>query len=140
MPPLESPEQSGAGHGGPPADAALAILLVEDDALVRAMTGELLASMGHAVAEAADADDALSLLAARRFDLMITDLSLPGMPGDELAERVRAAHPALPIVFVSGHPEAAIRTQRPGFADASFLQKPYDEHTLAASIRAAAGR
>jgi PAS domain S-box-containing protein len=116
----------------------LRVLLVEDDAVIRMSTAEMLMDLGHAVTEADDGKAALSLLAQGRFDVMLTDLSLPGMPGDELAAAAIRDHPGLAIIFASGYDRLPSREE--GLKDALLLQKPYDEGALADALKAIGGR
>ena len=81
----------------------LEILYVEDDALVRELTLELLSDGSRAVVAVATGEEALSVLSEKRFDLVVTDISLPAMSGVELARQVAANYPSLPIILASGY-------------------------------------
>jgi PAS domain S-box-containing protein len=107
----------------------LSILFVEDDDLIRSNTSELLQDMGHAVHAAADARAALTLIQTTAFDLLITDVGLPGMSGEQLALEARALRADLAVVFATGdrHVSAV-----PG---AMVLRKPYDTVTIEAVLR-----
>ena len=100
------------------------VLLTEDEDAVRKLARITLEGSGYAVTEAPDAETALALLtAARPFDLLVTDLTMPGMCGRELAERVRASRPDIGVVFISGYASDAARLHTlPG---AIFLPKPF---------------
>jgi CheY-like chemotaxis protein len=113
----------------------LRVLLVEDDALIRMSTAEMLADLGHEVSEAEDAPSALALLETARFDVMLTDLSLPGMGGDELAATAVRRQPGLGIIFASGYDRVPSRDS--ALKDSMLLQKPYDESALAEALKAA---
>jgi len=115
----------------------LRVLLVEDDALIRMSTAEMLIDLGHAVTEAEDGKEALGLLERGRFDVMLTDLSLPGLPGDELAATAVARQPGLGIVFASGYDRLPNRGE--ALKEAMLLQKPYDESALADALKSVAG-
>jgi DNA-binding response OmpR family regulator/nitrogen-specific signal transduction histidine kinase len=78
------------------------ILLVDDEDMVRETYGTALALSGHKVATAASGNEALEALAKGSFDLMITDLSMEGMSGLELSERVRKTNSVMPIILLSG--------------------------------------
>jgi PAS domain S-box-containing protein len=89
----------------PPAPAGLSarrVLLIDDDATVRTTVAALLQAAGHTVREAASGPDGLVQLAAHPVDLVVTDLGMPAMSGDEVARRVKAAQPALPVVLLTG--------------------------------------
>jgi PAS domain S-box-containing protein len=97
------------------------VLLVEDEVLVRMSTADMLGRLGCIVETAASGEQALKLLADRGpFDLMITDLGLPGMSGEELAAIVRDKFPTLHVVIASGYR----RTRGEGTKN-TFIAKPY---------------
>jgi two-component system cell cycle sensor histidine kinase/response regulator CckA len=110
------------------------VLLVEDEDGVRKFARFALEASGFVVTEAAAAEAALGLIGPDRpLDLLVTDLTMPGMDGRELAGRVRAARPGVGIVFASGYvPENDHFGRVPG---AVFLPKPYTPDAL---LRAAA--
>lgn len=82
-----------------------AILVVEDDDVVRMLTTEVLEEFGYQVLSAEDAEQALRTLAAAdtRIDLLLTDVGLPGMSGPELARQALTLRPELAILFASGY-------------------------------------
>src|SRR5690606_20042465 len=82
------------------------ILIVDDEKMVRGVTGKLLRLKGHTVTEAASGPEALTRLAEQPFDLLVTDLGMPEMSGHELAYRVRQHHPRMPIILLTGHTDA----------------------------------
>jgi two-component system cell cycle sensor histidine kinase/response regulator CckA len=100
------------------------VLLVEDEDGVRKLARFALEGQGYTVAEAPDAESALELLKPdRTFDLLVTDLTMPGMDGRDLAGRVRATRPEVGVVFVSGYvPDGGRLEEIPG---AIFLPKPF---------------
>jgi PAS domain S-box-containing protein len=102
--PLASGETMGAGAGGPPPGGAT-VLVVEDDEAVRRMTVRALGEAGYATLEASDGREALDLVQERPNppDLVVTDLGMPRMGGHALAQRLRADHPSLPVLLISGH-------------------------------------
>jgi CheY-like chemotaxis protein len=81
----------------------LRILYVEDNALVREVTSELLAQEGREIVALGSAEEALEAFRASRYDLLITDVSLPVMSGMDLARTLLRDHPALPIIIASGY-------------------------------------
>ncbi|MFZ6680121.1 PAS domain S-box protein [Undibacterium sp. Tian12W] len=105
------------------------ILLVEDDEVIRANTTELLSLLGHTVLEASNAEQALSLLPATAFDVLMTDIQLPGMSGETLATQARNILPTLHVVFASG------RHQQISLPGAVTLIKPYDVAALAEAVK-----
>jgi len=85
------------------APAALRILVVEDNADARDMLCELLGVLGHAVRGAASAEEALAIAGQDGFDVLLTDIGLPGMSGVDLARQLKRGQPGLDIVFSSGY-------------------------------------
>lgn len=83
--------------------APLKILYVEDNALVREVTAELLAQEQRQVVACADAEEALRAFAGNSFDIVITDVSLPVMSGIDLARTLLRMKPRLPIIIASGY-------------------------------------
>ncbi|MBD8529197.1 MULTISPECIES: PAS domain S-box protein [unclassified Massilia] len=103
---------------------ALNIVLVEDDESLRATTMELLELLGHAVSGAGSAEAALALPALATADVLMTDLELPGMSGEQLAIAARALAPELMVVFASG------RSATTSLARSVMLSKPYEVEAL----------
>jgi two-component system cell cycle response regulator CpdR len=81
----------------------LKILYVEDNALVREVTAELLAQEQRQIVACADAEEAMKEFRENPFDIVITDVSLPVMSGIELARSILAIKPDLPIIIASGY-------------------------------------
>ena len=109
---------------------ALKVLIVEDVALIRMTTVDMLESLGHVPLEAGDGPQALALVKANPdIDVMLTDLGLPGMSGVQLVKDVRRLRPKLKIVIASGYStESADNAALP--TDVSFLPKPYNDSQL----------
>jgi CheY-like chemotaxis protein len=112
------------------------ILLVEDEAQVRAIVARMLAAQGYTVLQAAHGEAALELLeSAAPIDLLLTDLIMPRMGGRELAERVRELRPGLRVLFTSGYTEDVIVQNRLLDHDIMLLHKPFTRSALAAKVR-----
>jgi signal transduction histidine kinase len=133
-----------ADHGARPAPAPTAVaaangarvLLVDDDAAVRITTALILKDLGFVVLEAADSALALMLLeSGAAVDVLVTDIAMPGMLGAELAQRVVALRPNLPVVFVSGHADPGILL-RSGRGPRRLVRKPFRPAELAGEILA----
>ncbi|HKD76902.1 MAG TPA: response regulator, partial [Ktedonobacterales bacterium] len=111
------------------------VLLVDDDDAVRIITTDLLIGLGYTVKEAANGATALELLdRGAQVDVLLTDVVMPGMSGPELARRVRAMRPGLPIVFISGYSEPD------GLAEGSLghlVRKPFRVAQLQEQLEAA---
>lgn len=102
------------------------ILLIEDDSAIAAALRKELSAEGYQVAVVLRGDDGLALAKADDFDLVLTDLKMPGLSGLELIEQLHAAKPRLPIIMLTafGTTETAIEATKLGAYD--YLLKPYD--------------
>jgi len=120
----------------PPADGAR-ILLVEDDAIVRALAARALRNAGFIVFEAGHAGEAMQVAADNdgRIDLLFTDIVMPGRSGRELAEQFRAQWPATPILYTSGFTDDAVVRDAVQGADIDLLEKPYSPTTLVQRVQ-----
>ena len=110
---------------------ALRLLLVDDEELVRVGTGEMLRELGHEVVEASDGQQALDLLVDKSFDVVVTDYKMPRMDGAQLAERIRAVQPGLPILLITGYTGST--DDSPGLPR---LAKPFSQADLAEALGA----
>jgi DNA-binding NtrC family response regulator len=110
------------------------ILLVEDEAFVRDVTGEVLRSAGYRVLTAANADEAMSAHERRsaEVDLLLTDIVLPGQDGLRLAARLKEPSPRLKVLFVTGYGER-MGQHKPD--DSDWLAKPFSSETLLGRVR-----
>jgi PAS domain S-box-containing protein len=113
----------------------LSVLICEDDASIRASTVELVELMGHQATPAADAHTALSILATKPVDILLTDVGLPEMSGVELVEQALMQNPELAVIFSSGLGEDS---DAPSSIDAITLPKPFSYDALAGAITSAA--
>lgn len=106
------------------------VLFVDDDETTREAVAELLEEEGYRVVTAVDGERALELFDAVRPSLVVTDLEMPKVRGDQLARQIRERSPDTPVVLVSGlRPRDAERLAREAGADA-FLMKPLDVGTF----------
>ncbi|CAN5540160.1 hypothetical protein BH10PSE6_BH10PSE6_13170 [soil metagenome] len=114
------------------------ILVVEDEGAVRAIVGEQLRGLGYDVRLAGDAEQALALLRAHQFDLMLTDVVMPGrLNGKGLADEVGRSWPGTRIVFMSGYSENALLNDGRLDRGVMLLAKPHQKADLARVIRSA---
>ena len=114
------------------------ILLVEDEALVREIAGRVLRQQGYTVLEAINGEDALRMVekkSEKTIDLLVTDLVMPRLGGDILAERLRAILPSLKVLFISGYPDGIDDHHRAMKSTISFLPKPFNPAGLARKVR-----
>ena len=106
------------------------LLVVEDNDLERQITAEILREEGFAVEEAPGGKRALELLALGSFDVVLTDLVMPGMSGEELLATIRPTYPATQVVMVTAHGtiDSAVKAMKAGAF--YYLTKPTDRETL----------
>ena len=128
------------GDGSALAAPSLRILLVEDDPMIRISTTDMLEDLGHSVTEAANGNNALELLDKSRFDVIVTDLALPDMRGDEIASRAVKQQPGLRVIFATGYEAPPRIVYQDGLHNAVLLQKPYDEQQIATALKAATSK
>ncbi len=113
------------------------IFLVEDDPSVRELTSKSLKYFGYKVAIATNGREALEMVknASFRFDLLITDVVMPEMSGRKLVDLIRAKHPALKVLFMSGYTEDQISEKGVQNKEINFIQKPFSPLELAKKVR-----
>ena len=117
------------------------ILLVDDDVGVRTLLAEMLEMLDHRVEMAETGEEALTLLAARSYDVVLTDFQLPGMDGGEFYRRVEEQWPHLArrVAFVTGRAAHELGLQS-GDASVPILGKPFSFESLEAAIAAILAR
>ena len=126
----EAASELPAGHGE-------RILVVEDEDAAREGLRDILRGLGYEVIAAASGEEAGTLPAEPPFDVLLTDLMLPGIAGSQLAAGLQERWPRLKVILMSGYTEdEAVRTGV-GEGNVRFLQKPFDMTRLAREIREA---
>ncbi len=117
------------------------VLLVEDNEELRTSSRELLAAMGFDVVAADSGESALVIFDEdpHGFDLLMTDVVMPGINGKELAERVEAADPKIQVLFASGYTDSVILRTGIDEGSINFLPKPFSAGQLSTAIRRVLG-
>jgi two-component system cell cycle response regulator CpdR len=115
----------------------LRVLYIEDNALVREITYELLAIDNREVVAVATGEEALNAFEKRPFDIVVTDISLPAMSGFDLVRHVKKLAPAVPIILASGYPLDLDAAQLKSSIRA--ITKPFDSPQLEALIEELCG-
>jgi two-component system, cell cycle sensor histidine kinase and response regulator CckA len=112
------------------------VLLTEDEQDVREIAREFLESAGYRVIEAKDGADAIRLAAAHRgeIQLLVTDMVMPGMTGQELAVRLQAEYPGLNVVFMSGYSEHAATEMADADPAVRLLTKPFSRSAILRTV------
>jgi PAS domain S-box-containing protein len=124
--------ETNRGEASPLQPGSATILVVDDDTAVRELARRTLSALGYSVTVASSANEALFLAGeAVRLDLLITDIGLPDMRGPALANRMRADHPGLPVVLVSGYDPDDLAARGELGKGTVFLPKPFTASELA---------
>jgi two-component system, cell cycle sensor histidine kinase and response regulator CckA len=144
--PRAAAAEAAAPASDDPADPASAevpalILLVDDEAYVRKAAALLLGDAGYTLLHAVDGPDAVAQFRARMDEiaLVVLDMTLPGLSGDQVFRELRALRPDVKVLLWSGYAEEAA-LQRIGEGSAGFLQKPWTADELLTAVRRALGR
>ncbi|MCX7176140.1 MAG: response regulator [Proteobacteria bacterium] len=113
------------------------ILVVDDDPIVGKSFDRVLTSKGYAVITAISGEEALLKLNNEHYDVVFTDIKMPGMSGLEVAERVKASQPWLPVVIVTGYGTGANEERAEAAGVSGFLRKPLSPEMIEASTEKA---
>jgi CheY-like chemotaxis protein len=124
-------------------NATKKVLVIDDDPVVRLSFDRVLTPKGYAVITAKSGEDALERLAREDYDLVYTDIRMPGIDGIEVARRIKAEHPWLPVLIITGYGNEANEAAATAAGVTTFLHKPLAPETiedtaLAATIDSAA--
>jgi CheY-like chemotaxis protein len=111
--------------------AGLKVFVVEDEAMIRMLVGDMLEELGHGVsAETGDINQAIQLAQSAEYDVAILDVNVNGSAVTPVAEMIKAR--GLPFIFATGYGSDGVPE---GFRDRPALQKPFQQQALAAVIR-----
>ena len=130
------PDPVATAGGGDLTSGCERILLVEDEGDLREMASEALELAGYEVVAAEDGESALALChGGEDFQLLLTDVVMPGMSGGELAQRIRSTRREARVLYMSGYNDDAIVRQGVSVDEASFIQKPFTLDALTRKVR-----
>jgi two-component system cell cycle sensor histidine kinase/response regulator CckA len=99
-------------------------LIVDDEEPVRRFVDRALREAGYKTVTAGGGVEALEAAARQPFDILITDVMMPEMTGDELARRLRAQHPSLKVLYLTGFSDRLFKEKATLWQDEAFLEKP----------------
>ncbi len=113
------------------------ILVVEDEDALREVTRRILTRNGHTVLTAGSGPEAIEIVAEHDgpIDLLLTDVVMPYMLGKEVAERVRALRPGIPVLFMSGYAQPVLASNGTTDPGVTLLEKPFTEVGLLTRVR-----
>jgi CheY-like chemotaxis protein len=116
-------------------NASHKVLVVDDDPAVRKSIDRVLTSKGYAVITAENGEEALRKLNEEKYDLVYTDIRMPGISGLEVAEQVKARKPWTPVVIITGYGTEAAEVRAKAAGVSSFVHKPLSPAMIEDSAR-----
>jgi len=137
-PSLLPPQRAEANTAGKPTGPSLHVLVIEDDESIRQFLQAGLSQLGHSARLAATAEEGLTALAGEHFNVVLTDLGLPGMSGKEVARVVARHSPGTPVILLTGWSEQLRDEAEPMEGVTRILAKPVKLQTLASALGAVA--
>jgi CheY-like chemotaxis protein len=111
------------------------VLVVDDDPAVRKSIDRVLTNKGYAVITAENGEEAMRKLSEEKYDLVYTDIRMPGMSGLDVAEQVKASKPWTPVVIITGYGTDAAQARAKAAGVASFVHKPLSPEMIEGSAR-----
>ena len=110
------------------------ILVVDDEESVRRFVDRVLHEAGYDTVLASDGPEAIEAAARGSFDLLLTDVLMPQMTGDELARRLRLSDPSLKILYLTGYSDRLFKDKVTLWEDEAFLDKPCTVKSLMEAV------
>src|SRR5262245_46216080 len=117
-------------HNSTNADARARILLIDDEHLILRALRRVLGSLGHSVFTAEDGETALRMIQSDDYDVVFTDLHMPGIDGLQIIRTIRSAQHDVPVVILTGNPQVESAMEAVAQGALRYLVKPVDAHTL----------
>lgn len=118
------------------AKAPARVLVVDDEAAVLGLLGKFLTDAGYSVDTAGDGPTAVELITANNYDLLITDLKMPGMHGLEVVRRARTKSLYMPIIIITGFSTEATAVEAANLGVSGYIRKPFrSENVMALAAR-----
>ena len=102
----------------------LKILIVDDEPVMHKLLSSFIFELGHQSESTFNGPDALNAIKNQSFDLILTDVRMPGMDGLELLEKIRHTHPQLPVVIITGHGDPTMSEKAKALGAYDFIIKP----------------
>jgi two-component system cell cycle sensor histidine kinase/response regulator CckA len=102
----------------------LSVLIVDDEEPVRMFVERVLRDAGYQTATASDGPEAIELAQKLALDLLLTDVNMPQMTGDELARRLRQSEPGLKVLYLTGYSDQLFKEKTTLWQDEAYLDKP----------------
>jgi len=131
------PRDCGLRYARAMANASDAVLVVDDDVAIGKVLVALLEQRGREATHVPSAEEAIRALDTRPYDVVLSDVRMPGMDGMGLLDHVSARFPGLPVVLVTAHGSVALAVEAMKRGAADFVQKPFDKDEIAFVIEKA---
>ena len=113
----------------------MSVLIVDDEELIRKFVDRVLTEGGYQTTVASDGTEALeAAVKLETLDLLVTDLMMPKMTGDELARRIRATNPGVKVLYITGFSDKLFKEKVTLWADEAFLDKPCTQEQLTQAV------
>jgi len=112
----------------------VAILVVDDEEIIRLLFKETLEELGHRVIAVESGFEGLELVKQRDFDLVFLDLKMPGMVGDDFFGRIRAIKPGLPVTIITGYPDSGMMARALDQGPFGVMNKPFSQSDIIAAV------
>ena len=106
------------------------VLVVDDEHLMRKMVRSILVKEGYSVTQATDGDDALVKLEKSRFDIVITDINMPGSDGFQLLTAIREAHPEIGVIVMTGFGDSTTPDRARALGADEYITKPFNSREI----------
>jgi two-component system cell cycle sensor histidine kinase/response regulator CckA len=116
------------------ADSKAVVLVVDDEARTRELERRILETGPYTVLEASGAAEAFTILAEHEVDLLISDLEMPGLTGEEMVAKVRAMFPTQKVLYVSGVVDRLLDARQVLGEGEAFLDKPFTAKSLLEAV------
>jgi len=141
LPIVEDVERKEKETEGPPPTGSERILFIDDEQALVEMGGQMLERLGYEVVTKQSSIEALELFRAEpdRFDLVITDMTMPKMTGDKLAQALMKIRSDIPIILCTGHSKLVSEEKAKDMGIRAFVMKPILKRTLAEAVRKTLG-
>lgn len=106
------------------------VLVVDDEHLMRRMVRSILVKEGYSVTQAVDGDDALAKLEKSRFDIVITDINMPGSDGFQLLSAIRQANPEIGVIVMTGFGDSTTPDRARQLGADEYITKPFNAREI----------
>jgi len=114
--------------------ARAAILVIDDEKVVRSLFRETLEELGHTVIAAETGTEGLELVGKWDFDLVFLDLKMPGMDGAEFLRLIKTVKPGLPVTIITGYPDSEMMARALAHGPLGVMSKPFGESDIIAAV------